>query len=147
MPETTKYTRFESEFLNEVDNSLAKRRKALKHKFHEVESEKTYEIEHGVENERFELRIRSSPSPKDLRCRLVAWPNRWVWVDARKSAKMGWEWVWTFEGRLLGTLTSRDLVIALELSLDLSKQSGRAIDMMSISKIWKSSLAVGPTKL
>lgn len=138
---------FESDFLNDVAFSFKKRRKSLKHRCAQIAFGKVYEIENNQETERLELKLQARSSSKGERLRLHAWPDRWIWVDARKGAKKGWEWEWTFDGRLLGAFTGRDLIAAVEESLAFSFYSDTAPQSYDVSNIWQPLLAKGPTRI
>jgi len=136
---------FENEFLNSVVYSLRKRHKSLKHKLHSITCNKVYEVyEDNTKLEKLELDFRESRTYNGMTCRLFVWPDRWVWVDARKATKKGWEWEWTFEGRLLGGYGGRELISAIEEALFESTDENFKPIMFEVKEIWRPLLAKGP---
>ena len=103
--------RFEDEFLESIAVAFRKRRKSLSHRTDRAECSKVFEQLSSEREERLEIdlvqRDRSS-------LRLWAWPERHIWLDARRSTKVGWAWEWTHEGRLLGEKTAREVIVAVE---------------------------------
>ena len=105
---------FKSSFLTEITKSFFKVRKSLKYNSHDVKFNKVIETIDSKKLEKVELSIRSSLSRNSIKIRLYIWADRWLWIDARKSKKDGWEWEYTFEGRLSGLASERDLMEALK---------------------------------
>ena len=139
---------FENEFLADVARSVKKRHKALKHSIRSINCDKVYEAdESGEKSEKLELTLRQSSSPKGLQLRLFAWPDRWVWVDARQAAKKGWKWEWTHEGRLLGVFGGRDLISAVEKALFDSIDDDFNPVTSEVAEIWRPLLAKGPVRV
>ena len=142
------FPKFENEFLNYVAFSLSKRHKSLKHKLHSISCDKVYEVNEDNEKlEKLELHLRDSRSSNGMQCRLFVWPDRWIWIDARKGAKKGWEWEWTFEGRLLGEFGGRELISAVEKALFDSIDEHFKPVMSEVEEIWRPLLAKGPIRV
>jgi hypothetical protein len=89
---------FESPFLRAFGESVIARRKALNKKFFEV----TLRREIEEEGEKAEFVLRLSRSVKGPTVKMVLWPDRWIWIDARRAGKAGWLAHITEEGRLHG---------------------------------------------
>ena len=83
---------FNSQFLNECVKSFSKVRKSLKNASQDLKINKIIEVREADEFEKIELVIRASLSRNGIRVRLHVWDDRWLWIDARKSVKNGWEW-------------------------------------------------------
>ncbi|MCB1475137.1 MAG: hypothetical protein H6883_15015 [Rhodobiaceae bacterium] len=80
-----------------------------------------------------------------IRQSLHAWPDRWIWVDARESRKnAGWLWEWTFEGRLVGHLGARDLIEMFERTVFQVVDAQGRPNVDEVAGIWKHCLATGP---
>jgi len=101
---------FESRYLTEITQSFSKVRKSLKYSSHDVKFNKVMDKIDDGQIEKIELSVRSSRSRNNIRVRLYTWEDRWVWIDARKSKKEGWEWEYTIEGRLSGSTSERELM-------------------------------------
>lgn len=74
--------------------------------------------------------------------RLLVWPDRWVWVDCRRSTKVGWAWACTIEGRFLARGGARTLIEKVEETL-LATRSGDQVPER-VARVWSSYLATGP---
>lgn len=132
--------RFDSEFLEELALAFRKRRKALRHKATGAGYAKVYERIGDEKVERLEIHL---PKHDGALLRLHAWPDRMIWLDARRSAKTGWAWSWTKEGRLLGTCSAVDAVQTLEATFDhLFEMTAAQVD--ELSEPWNALLAGGP---
>jgi hypothetical protein len=114
--------------------AFAKRTKALRHMTPDVR------IRRGADNfgEKFEFEsVRTRPHTS---IRLIAWADRWCWIDARSKFKnSSWRWEFTHEGRPL--VPADQLVRAVEQSLMAAWPSG---DIEKLEAIWKPILATGP---
>ncbi len=102
--------RFQDAFLENLAFAFRKRRKALTHQVR-VEFAKVYEAAGSKETERLEVSVLRYD---DAWLRLHAWPNRQIWLDARRREKTGPRWSWSFEGRLLDERLAPEVVKALE---------------------------------
>jgi hypothetical protein len=137
------FPRFQSEFLDGLAFAFRKRRKSLSHRAESAEYTKVYEMVGAVKEERLEIHL---PMWSWGRLRLVAWPNRFIWLDARCPTKKGWAWSWTYDGRLLGEYAAPDVIKAIEDTLgplhnmDSSKTG-------EFCKPWIRLLARGPTEV
>jgi hypothetical protein len=137
------FPKFESEFLEELAIAFRKRRKALSHRLQSAECAKVYELAEGKKMERLEIYL---PYFDWAILRLHAWPDRMIWVDARQSAKKGWAWSWTQDGRLLGDCSARDVIGALEDTIGPLQQmdSSRTRELCAS---WSHLLAKGPREI
>ncbi|VAW62710.1 hypothetical protein MNBD_GAMMA08-1240 [hydrothermal vent metagenome] len=132
---------FNSEFLDAIIFSLKKKNKSLKHRINKVICDKVYDVVEEHKIEKLELTLHELKSSKGIVLRFYAWGDRWVWIDARRRGKIGWDWEWTFEGRMSGNCTPRDLVAAIDESYTVSLLSNRKSLVDEIYKIWKPLLA------
>jgi len=105
---------FESKFLTSLSASYSKVRRSLKYNSHSLSFTKVLDRVNDEKVEKIELSIQSSRSIHNIRIRLYAWSDRWVWIDARKSESEGWAWEYTTEGRLNGSASERALMAALK---------------------------------
>ena len=137
------FPRFDSEFLEGLAFAFRKRRKALSHRAQSAEYAKVYELIEGEKTERLEIHL---PYFDWGLLRLHAWPDRQIWLDARRSAKKGWAWKWTYDGRLLGNCAASDVIKALEDTLDPLPRmdSSRTHEL---SGPWSRLLATGPREV
>jgi len=101
--------RFQDDFLESLAFSFRKRHKALKHYVRHAEFAKTYDWIGPERSERLEISLYDGAW-----LTLHAWPNRHIWLDARRREKIGPRWKWNFEGRLLGDVPTTNVVEALE---------------------------------
>jgi hypothetical protein len=126
-----------SGFLADIHFSLAKRRKAIRHKVRDIAAEKVKERSEGVEREKLEITREIDGRGTSLR--LFLWEDRWTFVDARRPTKReGWAWVFTSEGRAV--VDARTIIEGLEASIDAAAlQSVEAFE-----RIWRPMLATGP---
>lgn len=132
--------RFDSEFLEALALAFRKRRKALRHKARGAGYAKIYERVGDEKMERLEIHL---PKYDGALLRLHAWPDRKIWLDARRSAKKGWAWSWTKEGRLLGTWSAAEAMQILEATFDrLYEMTADHVD--ELSEPWNALLADGP---
>jgi len=126
--------------------AFRRRSKALKHQFGVVECEQVIVREPDGEVRKLELRF-ADRSIKGRSIRLHFWEDRWVWLDLRKGAPRGWAWEWTFDGRLSGAKTYRDLLDAVERTRLVLPYSEEPLDMISLADIWTPILLQGPKPL
>jgi hypothetical protein len=136
----TPFPRFESEFLEDLSFAFRKRRKALNHRAQSAGYAKVYELVEGEKMERLEIHL---PYYDWGLLRLHAWPDRLIWLDARRPAKTGWAWSWTHDGRLLGNCAASDVIKALEDTIGLLQQmdSSRTHEL---GRPWNQLIATGP---
>ena len=137
------WPRFEDSLLEDIAFSLRKRRKTLKHSTDGIRCERLVEIEDSETTEKMELEVRLTNKTS---VRVFAWSDRWLWVDARASAKKGWAWEWTRDGRLLGGCGGKDVVGAIENTLSKTHfVDSQQTDVFT--EIWKRLLARGPEEV
>ena len=138
---------FESLFLTEVTKSFSKVRKSLKYDSHDLQYNKVIDSVSDKQLEKIELLIQSSASRNNIRIRLYAWDDRWLWIDARKSKKEGWEWEYTVEGRLSGSVTERELIEALKSFNKGSPTYTTGTITKTANLHWKKLIATGPKEV
>jgi hypothetical protein len=143
---TQSHLSFDDEFLQSVAEAFRRRRKALNHRASRADCQKVYEVSESSRTERLEIYLEDGTRQRGALLRLHAWPDRWIWVDARRSTKTGWAWEWTYEGRLLGKHAGQDVVEALEKTYDLLPSMDAALTQ-ELVKPWKRLLAKGPLEI
>lgn len=90
---------FQSVFLQQVVESIGRKRKAIKHALAEFSLEKVREIRDGECYEVVEIRAkRRGQSPVNIS--LNVWDDRWTWIDVRQPKKQGWRFEWQCSGRI-----------------------------------------------
>lgn len=137
------WPKFENTLLENLAFSLRKRHKALKHKVGKLDCERIIELADGQRVEKMELALHPLASGHSVCLRVFAWEDRWIWLDARAATKRGWAWEWTYEGRLLGEYSGREIVEGIETTLTSilgieSRGTGELTD------VWAGLLAQGP---
>jgi hypothetical protein len=132
--------RFQDPFLEDLAFAFRKRRKALAHKTRLAEHAKVYELVDGEKMERLEIEL---VEYEKITLRLHAWPDRLIWLDARRSAKRGWAWVWHYDGRLLGRSSPSKVIEALEVSRALLHDMN-ASRTQFLAEPWARLIARGP---
>jgi len=137
---------FESEFLTDISVAYQKRRKSLKHRNSRPEFYKVFDQkEHGT-TERLEIVLEDGTRKNGAVLRLHTWPDRYVSVAVRNSSKSGLAWSWAFEGRLLGKFAGRDVLAALEATLELLPRTD-GLHTNIFNNPWKPLLARGPIEI
>ena len=128
-------------FLQDVLVALIRRSKALRHKGLALKIERIIETNDGRTTERldliFHLRKRQSIS-------LTLWQDRAIWVHACEAiSKGGWNFQFTNSGRLVGPLSGRDIVVAIEeTALGMFGMTEDSVQLLG--SIWHQLLARGP---
>jgi hypothetical protein len=137
----------DNDFVSEFAFALHKRAKAIKHRGVKIESQRVKEIKNGVESPIARLDVKLTYRIEQRVTLTVAvWPDRWIWVDARRSSKRGWLWASTLEGRFLARAGAPDLVRHIEATLDASHGPHDHVPH-KIAAVWAGSLAHGPREL
>lgn len=138
----------QQDFVQEVIDGLRKRSKAIKHSGGSLDWERVKEIENGVESTigRLDVDVSYRISASAVRIRLIVWSDRWIWIDVRRRAKLGWAWEVTAEGRFLSEQGARDLIRRLEETIDVTWSADAQIASL-VERIWKPHLAHGPKRL
>lgn len=129
----------ENQFLNDVVLSIKRRRKALKHKNVSVVCERLVEDDGGKIREKIELEFLKI---RGVSIRIFLWSDRLIWIDSRAHCRNGWIWDWSCEGRVLGSLSGREIVKSVEDMLDLSSTMSTE-NLGNFAKIWEGKLARG----
>jgi hypothetical protein len=125
-------------FLEEVLFALGRRRKAIRYRVRDLDVQRTTD----EDSEKLSIECKPMGVQRTI-VRLFVWPDRWIWIDARKSSKNGWVWQFTMDGRLAGGLAAEDLIKALEGSISASQPVKDAAEK-GLDKLWKPLLAQGP---
>lgn len=134
------------ETLKEVYESVRRRSKAIRHRGGTLTYARVIERENECETEKLEFSYRSNRAKTSPVIRMYVWSDRWVWIDARKSAKRGWEWEWTGEGRVFGPSIGQFLTKAFENSIsEMTRNNENTAS--NIEVIWNSLLSDGRLKL
>jgi len=137
---------FENELLNEIAEAYRKRRKSLKHRNSRPEFYKVYEQGARGTVERLEIVLEDGTKKNSAVLRLNAWPDRYVSVGVRNLGKSAPGWSWAFEGRLLRKFSGRDMLAALEATLDLLPRTD-GLNTEMFNSPWKPLLARGPSEI
>jgi hypothetical protein len=125
-------------FLDDVQLAIASRRKPLRYKVRGLEVQRSAD----GESEKLAIECMLQGIQRTV-VRLLVWPDRWIWIDARQSSKAGWIWQFTTEGRLRGGLPAATLSQALEDSLA-AAHAGSQASSEELRKLWEPLLARGP---
>jgi len=140
---------FECEYLSGVVESFRKRRKAISHQTSKLNVQKVIEVSRDValtsKMEKLEIDLRCFASKPDAVVRIYIWQDRWAFVDARQAGtgKRGWNWEWTCEGTILGSVSGRQIVEALEETIALAS-SMNADQVAEFDQVWKHMLYSKP---
>ena len=93
--------RFEDQQLEQISDSLRRRRRALRNKTRSINLDRVIESEGGCRTEKLELTVEPLV-PRRAYVRVFLWADRFIWVDARQPSKNGWRFSWSKEGQLVG---------------------------------------------
>jgi hypothetical protein len=118
----------------------------LRRRFRIVEWEKVIDCNSDIDREVIDLRFQKSISHKSITIRLKYWDDRWLWVDARKAGKLGWELEVSAEGRLRAERTSADIIESVELTDSIISENNEDY-RYRVTEIWKKVLILEPIKL
>jgi hypothetical protein len=138
---------FESQFLTQIAEAFVRKRKSLKYNASILKFHKIYDIVEGKKVEKIEISVESSLSRNSVRMRLYIWEDRWVWIDARKAGKMGWDWEFSKHGRLSGDCSPRQLIEAFKQFYFSSSLFDTQARTLEASTIWGEILAAGPVEV
>lgn len=136
--------KFEIPFLNEVAESFVKKRKSLAYDASDLRFNKVHDIVDGKKVEKIEIFIRSSLSRNAAKMRLYVWGDRWIWIDARKAKKSGWEWEFSKDGRLTGCSSPRQLMETFKKFYSASYHFNSKSIENEAGVMWRKILATGP---
>jgi len=139
--------KFENSFLNEVAESFTKKRKSLAYDSHDLRFNKVYDIVEDKKVEKVEIFIQSSSSRNCIKMRLYVWGDRWIWIDARKGRKKGWEWEYSKDGRLSGHSSPRQLIEAFKKFYSASCHFDTQSFIQDAASVWETILAIGPIEV
>jgi len=130
----------DNELIKSTLLALKKRHRAINYQVREIRCDKIIERRERKDIEKIEIALSIRGQ---TRVTINVWEDRWVLIDGRESAKKGWAWEWRYDGRLLGSHTGRDLIAALELTMDATFQI-RKDRTPELTAIWQPLLARGP---
>jgi hypothetical protein len=125
-----------SEVLRAFVGAIRARSRALKHRFSILECERIIDDD-GRESVLLRLRDRARNS---LQLALRLWDDRWCWFDARRGAKQGWQFTWSYDGRV-GPDTVDELIVALEKA---NEYVWETVDHVALEALWSPLLRRGP---
>jgi hypothetical protein len=132
-------------FVDNVQAAFVRRRKPIKH--HGVSIEWKAAIEAGNDREaqmaRIDVDLSYRAGGQRILLRLIAWDDRWIWLDARRSTKRGWAWSCTVEGRFFAAVGARELVARLERTIVVTYGSSAEVPAL-MRRLWRDCLATGP---
>lgn len=134
---------FNDPFLESIRFSLSKRSKTLKHNTQGFSCERVWEADEESKIEKIEIEFDLYDDSRGTAVRLSAWEDGWLWIDAYALKKNGRRWEWSYEGRLLGEFNGRDVIAALEDTINTAsfRKAGKTDDF---TEIWHKMLARGP---
>ena len=140
---STHYPTFDDEFLNAISGALRRRSKSLKYRTSSISIQKVFEQTTEGRYEKLEGEVQTNSTRRAPTFSFNLWHDRLVWLDARRLGQSGWDWTWTSEGRLVGTVGSREIGSAIEKTIEAIK--GEAFDRQQIFEaIWQPYIAKGP---
>lgn len=129
----------------DVANAFEERRKSIKRRGASLELVPAKDMGDGRERarERIDVVISFRIDGSRANIRVYIWDDRWIWIDARRSAKSGWAWQFTSEGRFLPIHDARMLVALTEKTLSAGYLSEGNV-ATALSELWQRFLASGP---
>jgi hypothetical protein len=112
----------------------------------EHESELVPDCADGIDFHRCEITIQLRVDGRSVIVRAQAWPDRWVWIDARHSVHGGWRWQFTTRGRFVNVGGARALVANIEKMLRTAQRpASEVVDAMHA--IWETCLIRGVRRI
>jgi hypothetical protein len=99
------------EFLSDMLKTLKKRSKSLKYNCWNISIEKVFECFNDGKFEKIEIKIQ--PSDINAELKIDIWEDRLVHLVCWEHTKVQ-KWDWEYDGRLLPTYGSKDILLALE---------------------------------
>ena len=132
--------KFEDRQLDELADSLRRRRRALRNKSRSINLDRVIESTNGQRIEKLELTIELSV-PSLTTIRVFVWADRFIWVDARRGSKDGWTFSWTKEGQLVGRRKGQ-LRVAIEKTLEAAGLI-QSEDTSTLDEIWTPVVSTG----
>jgi len=132
-----------ADFIDDLLDSVARRRKALKHRLREISVERVADRVEDVERRKLEITL-TKLGPYSPVIQIFAWDDRWIWVEVSQVSKLAeFRWAYSNQGRLVGGLGGRQLVEAAEATIAAGYQLTRD-QIGRFDDIWKPILAAGP---
>lgn len=132
-----------ADFIDDLLVSIAKRRKAIKHKVLGISVERVADRVEDVERRKLEITF-TKWGPNHRVIQIFAWDDRWIWVEVSQSSKSAeFRWTYSLQGRLIGGLGGRRLVEAAEATIEAGYQLTRD-QIGRFDDVWKPILAAGP---
>ena len=136
------------DFSKTVLAAFTKRAKAIKRSGATIEIVTVKEIFDGRESDagRTDVSIAYRVQAARTKLRIIAWGDRWVWIDARQSSKTGWVWQCTMDGRSMPVHDAREFVALAEKTITATYLPTEAVSQ-TIRELWQKYLAKGPREI
>jgi hypothetical protein len=134
------------EFLAAAEAAVKDKLKTLKYRFRRIDVTHQESISSGGGGNATIFRFQKSMSTKSVRITIGLWADRWVSLDARKPGKKGWDWCYSYEGRLSGD-HQVGVIIDLVKELDDALHPERGFEGVTEESRWYKILLRGPSRL
>lgn len=131
------------DFVRDVASCLAKRSKAIKHRGARVELHIEEAKPPDDPSASVEVSVSYLIQGATVRLRVIAWDDRWIWVDARRLTKRGWAWSVTCQGRFLDQSGPSGVIRRVEETISATRNLDDEIPSL-VRGIWADCLAQGP---
>ena len=96
----------------------------------------------GADFLRGETTLRLRVDGRSVLTRAHAWPDHWVWIDARHSVRGGWQWQFTTQGRFIAASGARALVANVEKMMHMAHRPAGEVPG-AMHSIWDGALISG----
>jgi hypothetical protein len=134
----------DDEYLNSIAVALRARAKPIRHKSVLLTTKSAEDMIDGATLIGLDASVQKKKWKAPL-FKMVIWSDRWIWLDGRELEKnRGWIWKWTDEGRISGLISSADLVVLFEKSVDLTSDSKTVVSRLE--ELWSPFLHKGPDR-
>jgi hypothetical protein len=100
----------------------------------------------GADFHRSETMLQLRVDGRSVLVRVHAWPDRWVWIDARHSLRGGWHWQFTTQGRFVDAGGARALVANVEKTLRAAQGAAQEVPD-ALHAIWDGALIRGVRRI
>lgn len=100
----------------------------------------------GIDFHRCEITIQLRVDGRSVIVRAHAWPDHWVWIDARHSVQGGWRWQFTTQGRFVNSAGARKLVANIEKMLRTAQRPAAEVPD-AMHAIWDGALLSGVRRI
>jgi frataxin-like iron-binding protein CyaY len=112
----------------------------------EIETQLVPDCVHGVDFNRGETIIQLRVDGRSVIVRAHAWPDHWVWIDARHSVRGGWRWQFTTQGKFVSAGGARALVANVEKMLRTAQRPAAEV-AEAMHAIWRGCLIGGARRI